>query len=60
MNPPSGAYPRRREAELASRLGGLVERFAGRRIAVIGDVIADEFLYGRPSRFSREAPVLIL
>ena len=27
---------------------------------MIGDVIADEFLYGRPGRVSREAPVLIL
>ena len=29
-------------------------------MAVIGDVIADEFLYGDPARISREAPVLIL
>ncbi len=27
---------------------------------MIGDVIADEFLYGDPARISREAPVLIL
>ena len=27
---------------------------------MIGDVIADEFLYGSPARVSREAPVLIL
>jgi len=27
---------------------------------VIGDIIADEFLIGRPERLSREAPVLIL
>ncbi len=30
------------------------------RIAVIGDLIADEFIYGELSRVSREAPVLIL
>jgi rfaE bifunctional protein kinase chain/domain len=35
-------------------------RFPGRRIVVIGDLIADEYLYGKPSRISREAPVLIL
>lgn len=29
-------------------------------MAVIGDVIADEFIYGRVARVSREAPVLIL
>jgi rfaE bifunctional protein kinase chain/domain len=29
-------------------------------VAVIGDLIADEFIYGRVARVSREAPVLIL
>jgi len=27
---------------------------------VIGDIVADEYLIGRPTRISREAPVLIL
>jgi D-glycero-beta-D-manno-heptose-7-phosphate kinase len=27
---------------------------------VVGDLIADEYLYGRPARISREAPVIIL
>lgn len=43
-----------------SRLRGLVRRFAGRRIAVLGDLVADQFVYGDISRVSREAPVLIL
>jgi len=30
------------------------------RLAVIGDLLADEFIYGRVERVSREAPVLIL
>ena len=60
MSPSPGAFPPRREADPSSRLIDLAERFVGRRIAVIGDVIADEFLYGRPARVSREAPVLIL
>jgi D-glycero-beta-D-manno-heptose-7-phosphate kinase len=38
----------------------LVDRFATRRIVVFGDLIADEFVYGRVARVSREAPVLIL
>ena len=42
------------------RLAGLVHSFAGLRVAVVGDVIADEFIYGQLSRVSREAPVLIL
>jgi bifunctional ADP-heptose synthase (sugar kinase/adenylyltransferase) len=42
------------------RLLSLVDALAGRRVAVIGDIIADEFIYGEISRVSREAPVLIL
>jgi bifunctional ADP-heptose synthase (sugar kinase/adenylyltransferase) len=37
-----------------------VDALAGRRVAVIGDLIADEFIYGEIARVSREAPVLIL
>lgn len=40
-------------------LAGL-DALAGRRTVVIGDIAADEFLYGRVARVSREAPVLIL
>ena len=38
----------------------LVAGLRGRRIVVVGDLIADEYLYGKPARISREAPVLIL
>lgn len=34
--------------------------FAGLRIAVLGDLVADHWLHARPSRLSREAPVLVL
>jgi rfaE bifunctional protein kinase chain/domain len=44
----------------ADRLLALVQAFRGRRVAVIGDLLADEFIYGRVERVSREAPVLIL
>ena len=44
----------------AARLLSLIAACAGRRVAVIGDLIADEFIYGRVERVSREAPVLIL
>ncbi len=43
-----------------SRLITLLDAFPTRRVAVIGDLIADEFIYGRVARVSREAPVLIL
>ncbi len=38
----------------------LIDRFSGQRIAVWGDFILDEYLYGHTRRISREAPVLIL
>ena len=38
----------------------LVRSFAGRRVGVIGDLVADLYIYGRPVRLSREAPVLIV
>lgn len=41
-------------------LEAILDRFSGLRILVVGDIIADEYLYGRTSRVSREAPVLIL
>src|SRR5262249_45822865 len=37
-----------------------IDRFKGRRIVVVGDLVADVFVYGEISRVSREAPVLIL
>jgi len=42
------------------RLMELIDAFRGRRILVLADLVADEFLYGRIERVSREAPVLIL
>jgi rfaE bifunctional protein kinase chain/domain len=43
-----------------SRLLGLVDEIAGRKVVVAGDLLADEFIYGEIARVSREAPVLIL
>lgn len=43
-----------------SRLRSLIGSFSGKRVLVIGDMVADEYLIGRPARISREAPVLIL
>lgn len=48
------------EGERHTRLQTLVDGFAGRRVLIIGDLIADEFVYGQVARVSREAPVLIL
>jgi rfaE bifunctional protein kinase chain/domain len=43
-----------------AQLVPLIDALKGRVIAVVGDVVADEFVYGRVARVSREAPVLIL
>ncbi len=42
------------------RLSSLIASFRGKRLLVFGDLIADEYVYGRVARVSREAPVLIL
>ncbi len=47
-------------AEHAARLSAIIGAFPSRRVLVVGDLIADEFIYGEVSRVSREAPVLIL
>ena len=44
----------------SSQFLALIAALRGRTVAVIGDVVADEFVYGRVARVSREAPVLIL
>src|SRR5947209_12009677 len=41
-------------------LHSLVSSFANKRVLVIGDMVADEYLIGKPTRIAREAPVLIL
>src|SRR5262245_36615044 len=43
-----------------NRLRDIIDRFKAKRIVVVGDLVADVFVYGEISRISREAPVLIL
>ena len=42
------------------RLKKIVEAFPNLTVTVLGDLVADEFVFGEISRVSREAPVLIL
>lgn len=44
----------------AASLAALVPRLAGQRVLVIGDLTLDEYLYGRATRLSREAPIPVL
>lgn len=42
------------------RLCEIIDAFPGIPIAVVGDMVADIYIYGDPQRVSREAPVLVL
>ncbi|MHC5020226.1 MAG: bifunctional heptose 7-phosphate kinase/heptose 1-phosphate adenyltransferase, partial [Planctomycetota bacterium] len=43
-----------------SRMHELIAAFRGKRVAVVGDMLADVYIYGRPYRLSREAPVVVM
>jgi D-glycero-beta-D-manno-heptose-7-phosphate kinase len=47
-------------SKASDKLVRIIEQFPKLSITVLGDLIADEFIYGEISRVSREAPVLIL
>ncbi len=38
----------------------VVPDFTALRVAVVGDLIVDEYIYARPARLSREAPVIVM
>ncbi len=38
----------------------LIDRFKEKHICVVGDVIADIYIYGKPHKLSREAPVVVI
>lgn len=42
------------------RLTGLLSRFEGKRVLVIGDCMLDEYVWGRVDRISPEAPVPVV
>src|SRR5262245_6443387 len=44
----------------AAPLLSLLDRIRDRAVLVAGDFVLDHYVYGRPARLSREAPVLIL
>ncbi len=45
---------------LKTTLEDIIQKFAGKKVAVIGDLVADEYIYGESQRISREAPIVIL
>lgn len=42
------------------RLRTILHAGVGKRVLVLGDMLADEYIIGRPSRLSREAPIPVL
>ena len=44
----------------SAHLLSLTDALRSKQVVVVGDVVVDEFVYGRVARVSREAPVLIL
>ena len=44
----------------SAHLLSLTAALRSKKVVVVGDVVADEFVYGKVARVSREAPVLIL
>src|SRR5437763_16087814 len=43
-----------------TRLHQVLQGVAGRRVLVLGDMVADEYIVGRPVGLSREAPLPVL
>ena len=46
--------------ETTGGMRAVIDGFGARTVVVVGDLITDEYLFGKPARISREAPVLIL
>jgi len=46
--------------QIAERLRNYLSLFEGKRVVVVGDLYHDEYIMGKPSRISREAPIVVL
>lgn len=46
--------------EKENRISNIIDAFKDKRICVIGDIIADVYIFGKPYRLSREAPVVVV
>jgi rfaE bifunctional protein kinase chain/domain len=50
----------KREHRENGTLSEVIGRFEGKKICVVGDIIADVYIFGKPYRLSREAPVVVV
>ena len=58
---PAPSAPAARQADSGrDALRGLLARLRGAAVTVVGDFVADEYVYGETERVSREAPVLVV
>jgi rfaE bifunctional protein kinase chain/domain len=57
---PASAPKRSAPAFTRDSLAARVRSFRGKRVLVVGDVILDRYLWGRSTRVSPEAPVLVV
>lgn len=62
MEQPVSGQPASTSADQPASGAGaaLIPHLAGLRVLVVGDVTLDEYLFGRPTRLSREAPIPVL
>lgn len=49
-----------RTLELSNPSMDIIDMFKKKKICVIGDIIADVYIFGKPYRLSREAPVVVV
>jgi len=42
------------------RVSEIIDRFSGKKIVVVGDVMLDEYVWGQVNRISPEAPVMVV
>ena len=52
--------PNHRITEHTNSVDDIIDRFKEKKICVIGDIIADVYIFGKPYRLSREAPVVVI
>ena len=57
---PGGRGVGQARANVASDLSRLLSAFRSRKLVVLGDLVADHYVYGQTDRVSREAPVLVV
>lgn len=56
----TSAGPKANERKQGERFREIIKKYPQQKIVVIGDFIADIYVYGKPFQLSREAPVVVI